>query len=76
MKNGQGVAKVEKRREARAHSQTIAKGEEPFLNFGRKRFRSAMRPRIAFGRLEIIVFLSGSLCLTNSVWLVNVQCLK
>ncbi len=84
MKNAQGVAKVEKRRaDARALRKLSRKEKNLSLIshavlFTREDLRSwsAMRPRIAFGRLNTVLFLSDSLCLTNSVRLVNVQCLK
>jgi hypothetical protein len=84
MKNAQGVAKAEKRREDARALRKLSRKEKNLslishgVLFTREDVRSwsAMRPRIAFGRLNVVVFLSDSLCLTNSVRLVNVQCLK
>ena len=68
MKNAQGVAKVEKRREDARALRKLSRKEKNLslishaVLFTREDLRSgsAMRPRIAFGRLNIVVFLSDA----------------
>ena len=68
MKNAQGVAKVEKRREDARALRKLSRKEKTLSLISHAvlftcedlRSWSAMRPRIAFGRLNIVVFLSDA----------------
>ena len=76
MKNAQGVAKIEKRREDAHALPKLRETRRTFRRISHEVLSECDAASHRFWEAERSRLLWDSLCLTNSVRLVNVQCLK